>query len=237
MSIILSSLVIAIPICEFTITLQKTNEKTTLVDYSVFEGTTIPNKYPNTPYQSILEGATTTKRGIPAVFYADDLGETDIITEQVQAACDPTWQKLRIEHNGKTIFEKSIAEIFCNNDNICQEKENNLACPHDCPIQGDGYCSYKQDGICDTDCLAGEPDCAATGNEIIENSAPQQESPFATSVTEVQEAPPVQPKTSAVLIVGLTILALLIIILIYTIIHHRKKKSFAEQKFEEYHQK
>ena len=63
---------------------------------------------------------------------------------------------------------------FCNNDGICQpclewpceNIENFLTCPNDCPSGSkDNYCDLQRDGICDPDCIYHDFDC----DECIEN--------------------------------------------------------------------
>ena len=234
--IIFSSLAIAVPVCEFTFSINK-NDQVTLRDYAAFDDTARDDRHSSSSYQAVFQGATTIKKGVPAIFYISDVGETDQTSASVQALCDPTWNALRVEKNGKTIFEKNIEGLFCNHDDICQEKENNLVCPDDCTLIGDGYCSYQQDGICDSDCITGEPDCQLPTEGFTDAVSPSEEPDFAPSVTEVQEAPPIQPKRTAVFVVIGFILVLLIVILIFTILHERKKKTFAQQKFDEYYKK
>ncbi len=57
---------------------------------------------------------------------------------------------------------------FCNNDGECQpcfeglcnNIENHLTCPEDCPSGGeDNYCDLKRDGVCDPDCKEYDFDC------------------------------------------------------------------------------
>ena len=63
---------------------------------------------------------------------------------------------------------------FCNNDGICQpcfewpceNIENFLTCPNDCPSGSkDNYCDLQRDGVCDPDCIYYDFDC----DECIEN--------------------------------------------------------------------
>jgi len=50
---------------------------------------------------------------------------------------------------------------LCNSNGSCQETENYLSCPNDCPLEEkDVYCFPAVDEICDPDCLAEvDPDC------------------------------------------------------------------------------
>jgi hypothetical protein len=55
---------------------------------------------------------------------------------------------------------------LCPNKICDKPEENHKTCPKDCPSGGkDSYCDKVNDGICDSDCDAGEdPDCAVPGN-------------------------------------------------------------------------
>ncbi len=66
---------------------------------------------------------------------------------------------------------------FCNNDGqcqpclegLCENIENHLTCPEDCPSGGkDNYCDLQRDGICDPDCEDYDFDCdACIGNVCL----------------------------------------------------------------------
>jgi hypothetical protein len=52
--------------------------------------------------------------------------------------------------------EISVLQILCNQNNICEENENFLNCPHDCSSGSeDGICDLVNDGISDPDCEPG----------------------------------------------------------------------------------
>jgi hypothetical protein len=67
---------------------------------------------------------------------------------------------LEIQHKDKIIFSDNLN--LCDNDNTCQENENVISCPKDCPSGGkDLYCDRIQDDICDPDCIKNnDPDCS-----------------------------------------------------------------------------
>ncbi len=50
---------------------------------------------------------------------------------------------------------------LCNRDGICNNYENHISCPIDCPITSpDGVCETKIDSFCDPDCAKGlDRDC------------------------------------------------------------------------------
>lgn len=49
--------------------------------------------------------------------------------------------------------EISTLRVLCNQNNACEENENFLNCPFDCPSGGeDGICDLENDGIIDPDC-------------------------------------------------------------------------------------
>lgn len=77
----------------------------------------------------------------------------------------------------KKIFKQEInKEMFCNFDGVCNNFENAISCPSDCPMhKPDGICNPIRDGICDPDCPVGiDPDCLEKNDErfIHERKAP-----------------------------------------------------------------
>jgi hypothetical protein len=52
--------------------------------------------------------------------------------------------------------ETSILKVLCNQNNLCEENEDFINCPHDCQSGGeDGICDLVNDGIIDSDCEPG----------------------------------------------------------------------------------
>ena len=98
---------------------------------------------------------------IPVIFYVlDPFQEVDSIPLSVRSPCNAKWDELQIYHFNEKIFNISVKRLICNNDNICNNYETVLTCPKDCHSGSkDGWCDKVNDGICDTDCISGDPDC------------------------------------------------------------------------------
>ena len=61
---------------------------------------------------------------------------------------------------GDKIIYRHDVSALCRQDSICQNRENTISCPADCPSgSADGYCDRIPDDVCDPDCLAGDADC------------------------------------------------------------------------------
>ncbi len=80
-------------------------------------------------------------------------------------------QMIKVYHKSYLIFETSLEKYLCDKNNVCDEDEDYLTCPSDCPSgEEDGLCDRQKDGKCDPDCLeefALDIDCTC-GNEICE---------------------------------------------------------------------
>lgn len=58
------------------------------------------------------------------------------------------------------LSEPLMVRIRCNQNNICEINEDYFNCPEDCPSGSkDGICDLQDDGVCDPDCISGDPDC------------------------------------------------------------------------------
>ncbi len=67
------------------------------------------------------------------------------------------------EIDGNLLGVIGLKGILCNGNGLCDDGENFLSCPGDCPLQEeDNYCYPESDGICDPDCITGlDADCGA----------------------------------------------------------------------------
>src|SRR3989344_1458177 len=71
------------------------------------------------------------------------------------------WNTLKVYKNNTLLLEENIAELLCNNDQMCDNFENYYSCEADCPNSGqDNTCQSEENGICDPDCAEGiDIDC------------------------------------------------------------------------------
>jgi hypothetical protein len=76
---------------------------------------------------------------------------------------NPKIKNLIISNLSSPVLDINLTEYNrCNLNNICDEDENKLLCPEDCPnSQKDGLCQNIEDDICknDPDCEGKDPDC------------------------------------------------------------------------------
>lgn len=78
----------------------------------------------------------------------------DIVPKTLVLPYSSDIKKIVLLHNNKIIFKKEEM-IFCNNNSKCEQNENYLSCPSDCPSGSkDGYCDEIRDGKCDPDCAS-----------------------------------------------------------------------------------
>jgi len=78
---------------------------------------------------------------------------------------------LEVYHNNDQKLKINIKKLLCNKDSVCNENENYLSCPSDCPLYSqDELCSgYSGDNYCDTDCYT-DTDCNQENcNDNIQN--------------------------------------------------------------------
>lgn len=75
--------------------------------------------------------------------------------------------KIKLLHSKKILFEGVISEFSCNNDSVCNNYENFISCPKDCPSGSkDRYCDKVFDKICDPDCARDvDVDCLCGDNK------------------------------------------------------------------------
>ncbi len=83
----------------------------------------------------------------------------DKVTHFQKAPYFPNAKTLHFYKGDSLLLEEELR--LCNSDKTCNENENYLSCPSDCPLnKPDGYCVNKGDGVCDPDCVEGfDPDC------------------------------------------------------------------------------
>lgn len=69
-------------------------------------------------------------------------------------------QTLSFEH-GENVLTRVDLGVLCNENGVCEEEENYLSCPTDCPLEKkDNYCLARVDKVCDLDCAEGiDLDC------------------------------------------------------------------------------
>lgn len=80
-------------------------------------------------------------------------------------------QVIKVYYKKDLILETSLSNYICDQDGKCDENEDFLSCPSDCPSgEEDGLCDRQKDGKCDPDCIEEfglDIDCTC-GNKICE---------------------------------------------------------------------
>ena len=99
----------------------------------------------------------------PAYFVVlDPFAEVEEIPATLTIPYRQDYKTVNVFHKEKRIAETDIG-FLCTKDFICQQGENALSCPEDCPQSGiDGFCQRKKDDLCDADCLVPEQECRQT---------------------------------------------------------------------------
>ncbi|MFH1592711.1 MAG: VCBS repeat-containing protein [Candidatus Woesearchaeota archaeon] len=90
---------------------------------------------------------------------SDDKNESFIVSELEYTS---NWEMLQVYKNDSLIYEVNISHLLCNENDICDEKENFFSCPQDCSSgSSDNICDGQDDGICDPDCYySADANCA-----------------------------------------------------------------------------
>jgi len=165
--------VLAETICEFDFSINK-NDTVELIKTNSFAGKSDIDVITNSDYKLLYFDSQNNKLvqiNLPVEFYVFDAPEGDVesVPVSVRQPCDEKWKKLEILHNNKNIFIYQFKEKLCNRDKICNNNENFLTCPEDCPSGSkDGWCDRQPDSKCDPDCLDGDPDCAKIIQENVQ---------------------------------------------------------------------
>ena len=67
---------------------------------------------------------------------------------------------VKLDDNQRFFSEPIQIQIDCIPDGLCQDNDNFLNCPQDCPSGSeDNYCDLQIDGVCDSDCTEEDVDC------------------------------------------------------------------------------
>ncbi len=90
-------------------------------------------------------------------WYADKYryGEMAVFLPYLKGA-----KTISFEHGTSILAQTGLSKL-CNKDGKCNNNENYLSCPQDCPLnKKDNYCLAQADGTCDPDCAQGiDADC------------------------------------------------------------------------------
>ena len=117
-----------------------------------------------------------------------------------------------------------LHNYICKKDNICNNGENYVTCPEDCPVTSDGICNPRIDGVCDPDCGNTDLDClkqqaenSTNVNPVITQNNTNIIPPvqFEKNTTAVKPTPQSQYNMKYVFFgVGLAFLIIIIVIII-----------------------
>ncbi|MFH1376746.1 MAG: VCBS repeat-containing protein [Candidatus Woesearchaeota archaeon] len=86
----------------------------------------------------------------------------------VELEYNSSYEILQVFKNDTLIYEENISTLLCNENDVCDGKENYFSCSQDCSSGSqDGICDRQDDGICDPDCSEGaDLDCQIYGFEL-----------------------------------------------------------------------
>ena len=91
------------------------------------------------------------------IFYDSSSGGNYALIKQNSELFIPFYgasERIDISKDGKIIFSTVLSDYVCNYDGVCENNEDFLTCPSDCPSgYEDGLCDHVIDGRCDPDCL------------------------------------------------------------------------------------
>ncbi len=176
------------------------NNSVSLYNLRTVEGALPPEEAISSPYSIQIEGIDQKiahQLSFPVYFFLPDpmeeVSET-LVSLRVPYSVD--YARLKLYHNKELLYERDLRSL-CNHDFLCQDEENSISCPGDCPAgSADGWCDREVQEPCDPDC---------TSCSFSEMAAPE-EQPF-----------PLLP-----LVIG--IVALVLVILLLAFLFERKKR-------------
>lgn len=136
------------------------NDSVALNDVMVVDGK--PTMFSEGAYSLKLldsSGAAISSQSMSIVFFISGIGDVNTTIVESRFSGFENAGKLQLLHNDKVIFESPIA--LCDNNKVCNNYENYLSCPNDCPSgSADRYCDKVKDGKCDPDCAKdADEDC------------------------------------------------------------------------------
>jgi hypothetical protein len=131
------------------------NDTVTLLELSLHEGVESTPTYPGDYEIRLLDASGvsiyTSSFGIPFYVLGHPPKPVDHVSLLLGLPYSENVKKVVLLHNDKVIYSKDLE--FCDFDMLCEESENYLSCPNDCPSGSkDRYCDAIEDGICDPDC-------------------------------------------------------------------------------------
>jgi len=148
-------------------------EEAALLDAHVIEANPAAQP-PGNPgyYYNITDssGSPVTSGLLPVYYYVASQGisgDTDITYPSTRIPYSQDWGFLEVYKNGSLLFSENLTHLLCNQNSICDQKENEYSCPQDCPPNSqDGICNTDVNGVCDLDCGAADKDCGPSLEEI-----------------------------------------------------------------------
>lgn len=169
----INHIIFAITLLLFTFSVPVFAEKVLLVDFSISNNDSValndvmvvngnPTMSSEGDYTLKLldsSGNAINSQFAPIEFFISGIGDVNTTLVESRFSKFENARKLRVLHNDKVIFESPIA--LCDNNKMCDNYENSLSCPNDCPSgSSDKYCDHQKDGKCDPDCAKdADEDC------------------------------------------------------------------------------
>ncbi|MBI2666733.1 hypothetical protein HYX13_03925 [Candidatus Woesearchaeota archaeon] len=160
---LLSVFAFAEPVVEFDYLLQ--NNTASPINIRTYAGTLETGTIETIFSEYLLTLEDTEKRILRKVYFPayfvvlDPFAEVEEIPVTITIPYHTEYQTAKVYHEKKLIAETNI-RFLCNEDMICQQSENAVSCPNDCPqSSADGLCQRKEDMLCDPDCSIPEQEC------------------------------------------------------------------------------
>ena len=144
-----------------------------------------------------------------------------VVSVQVPYISNATTMRISFEEQEEVI---TIGDFTCNRNGVCDFGENHNTCPTDCPVESDGICNPRIDGICDPDCGLRDPDCTEEDLQPRTLPADIEQTPTRTE-RELQEYFDSRPEPREINTILVGFILLLLLALIVFVIMRLKRSS------------
>ena len=203
------------------------NDTLEVVDYGVIEGRVSsypPGEYSYVIYDNKGNIALSGNFSVPALEFYNNASVL------LKLPYSQEFSKVEIFHGNIKLGEINID--LCDNDGVCEQKENFLSCPKDCPPGSeDGYCDMVRDRKIDPDCYPGEdPDeyCNYNGKCEPELNESEELCSFDCNPTNLEDVVSTAQENKNLNVILYVILLVIVIIVIFVVlIFIKRRKSTA----------
>ena len=134
----------------------QSNNSVSLYNLRTLEGNLSSEVVSPSPYFLQIQGMdneTLHSLSFPVYFFLPDpMEEVSESLVSLRLPYSPEYAQLRVYYDEQVLYEKDL-RYLCNGDSVCQEEENSISCPGDCPVgSADGWCDWEVKEPCDPDC-------------------------------------------------------------------------------------